>query len=432
VGEHLKVFAHAGFFVLPGIGAKLRLCVGLARFACPILAEFAPIPGSTVQRPGVRSARLRPCALKVQQTGPSRKDLPMSRRKKRNLVAISSLAFVLLTALFSCVRSTGPRAGEDRPMALAGHTFPVQALAFGPDGITLTSFACYLSSLKGVERVVWDLERGQPIAKHLENPGALRGLVLASRGRTLAAAGEDRGVWVWDIDRSHEWRRLGEQRYPIGVLAISDDGAQLATDDFQCDVTLWDVSSSRPNTWSLRGAEPIVALAFAPGGRALAWGCLDHTIRLWDVATGEERTVLRGHTHRVQAVAYSPDGRMLASGDLDGVVKIWDVATWKERFSQEATADKVYRNQLSALVFSPDGQMLAVAFDRVVQLWDVATSQLVVRLEGHEGKVACLAFSPDGTRLATGGHDQTVRLWDVARYRSLQPEKPEPNRSREL
>jgi WD40 repeat protein len=56
---------------------------------------------------------------------------------------------------------------------------------------------------------------------------------------------------------------------------------------------------------------------------------------------------------------------------------------------------------------------LAVALGRAVQLWDVATGRFMGNLSGHEGTVKCLVFSPNGTRLASGGHDRTVRLWDV-------------------
>jgi WD40 repeat protein len=120
-------------------------------------------------------------------------------------------------------------------------------------------------------------------------------------------------------------------------------------------------------------------------------------------------------------VAFSPDGRLLAGGDMSGVVKIWNVATEKELVSQETTADKVYPNPVEALAFSPNGQTLAVACDRVVEIWDVPTGQRVVGLEGHQGKVQCLAFSPDDTHLASGSHDRTVRLWDAAGYRPTVP-----------
>jgi WD40 repeat protein len=122
------------------------------------------------------------------------------------------------------------------------------------------------------------------------------------------------------------------------------------------------------------------------------------------------------------ALAFSPDGRVLAGGDYrHGVVTLWDVATRAERATLETTEDKDLLNEVAALAFAPDGRTLAVAADRAVQLWDVETARRLASLEGHEKKVQCLAYTPDGTRLASGSYDQTVRLWDVARYRTINP-----------
>ena len=164
---------------------------------------------------------------------------------------------------------------------------------------------------------------------------------------------------------------------------------------------------------TLKGhADWILSMAFSPDGATLASVSSDGPVKLWDVKTRRNIATLSegGALNFFVSVAFSPDGATLAYGSNRGV-ELWDVATSKNTATLRGNG---------AVAFSPDGTMLA-SMDSFagLKLWDVATGTNTAILAGHTGGVQSVAFSSDGAMLASGAQDNTVKLWDVETGRNI-------------
>src|ERR1700722_18314029 len=80
----------------------------------------------------------------------------------------------------------------------------------------------------------------------------------------------------------------------------------------------------------------------------------------------------------------------------------------------EFVAQTGHTNAIDAVAFSPDGSLLASGgHDAIIKLWDVQTGSELRALAGHANTVTSLAFSRDGRMLVSGSLDSTIRFWDV-------------------
>ncbi len=111
------------------------------------------------------------------------------------------------------------------------------------------------------------------------------------------------------------------------------------------------------------------------------------------------------------SLAWTPDGAALATGDYDGVVALWDSTGMNnDQFFRE---DRLRYTPVEDIAFSSDGSRMA-ACAQWVRMWNLPSGELLPILEGDPVHILSVAFSPDGTLLATGGLKGEVQLWDVS------------------
>jgi WD40 repeat protein len=241
-------------------------------------------------------------------------------------------------------------------------------------------------------------------------------------------------------------------------LAFSRDGKQLIVGyDHEKGLNLktlqvWDLLSHQPTSFSGHSGT-VLSLAVSPDGKSLGSASYDRTVRLWNLESGEEQSHFREHTDHVRAVAFHPNGQEVASAGSDRHIRRWNIrnnqpnGSWIGHDARiraltftpsgdrlvSAGEDKricVWNTKDNSLMVSLDtvrdeGEVLTLATCQVenllasghqngnVNIWDSARGVRLHSLHGHSDKVRCLAFTPDGKTLASGGDDKTIRLWHV-------------------
>ena len=243
-------------------------------------------------------------------------------------------------------------------------------------------------------------------------------LSFAPDSRRVASAGKVGQAWIFDLDDDSAIELAGHGGWVMSA-EFAPDGRRVATSCMDGSVRVFDASSGALVASAAPETRYVTFARYSPDGEWLASATRlvqnetypvphEFGIRLFRAKDLEPVGMLSSHEGEIVELVFSSDGRNLLSASGDGTLRTWSTASL-------ACARVIpFGQRVWSAAVSPSWGRAAVGLDDGACIVDLEGRETRVELVGHENRpVTSIAFSPDGSAVASGSGDETIRTWDA-------------------
>ncbi|MYB94516.1 hypothetical protein F4054_21690 [Candidatus Poribacteria bacterium] len=236
-----------------------------------------------------------------------------------------------------------------------------------------------------------------------------KSIAFSPIGEFIASGGLN-GIVLWDVDSGQQ---ISSLEIPVSEVAISPTGHQLATAGAH--VQLWDIRNPKeiteietlPHDESKSDHDTVWSVDFSPDGKWLAYGDENGKLEIWDVQHQKLARSVKADADDIRSVRFSADGDFLANIGFHNHT-IWRLPEWQPH-------GKILGEALGLdIAFSPNNGTYVTSNLRGAVLRSTVNGERITSITGATDATWSVAFSADGRMLATGGDDETLRLWNVS------------------
>lgn len=226
---------------------------------------------------------------------------------------------------------------------------------------------------------------------------------FSSDNQKIITASEDHTAKIWTV--TGELLATLPHKGAVKWIKFDHNEQKVVTASDDRTAKLWEVATGK---WlaTLDHASIVNSAEFSPDGRLVVTASHDHVAKIWEVETGKLHTTLR-HKDVINYAEFSPDGQMVITASNDNTAKLWNIS------NEEPIATlSEHKCAVTHAKFSSNGLLMTISLDNTINMWNTGTRQLLNTFHGHEGLIKYAVFNQNGDKVVTASLDKTARIWE--------------------